>query len=142
MPIRPPEYEQAVNALTPKLHGLPGKIIAIDGRDYSGKTTLGRFLAWYFNVSLIETDLFLLQDEGRTYRSQDIRRIIGTRLAKPRPVIVEGVAIRRLLSHISCAPDFLIYVKNAAFPGSDTLTAELSAYESMHNPEGSANLVS
>jgi cytidylate kinase len=52
-----------VEALTPIMRGLPGVIVTIDGRDGVGKTTLGRYLAWYFNVTLIETDLFLIHAE-------------------------------------------------------------------------------
>ena len=58
-----PEYANVVAALTPVLADFPAKIIAIGGHPSSGKTSLGRYLAWQFNVSLIETDLFL--DDGR-----------------------------------------------------------------------------
>jgi hypothetical protein len=49
------EYAPVVDALAPVLHNLPPRIIAIDGRPGCGKTTLGRFLAWWFNVSLMVT---------------------------------------------------------------------------------------
>ena len=141
MPIRPPEYEQVVEALTPVLNNLPGKVVGIDGRDGSGKTTLGRFLAWYFNVSLIETDLFLFDGQGFSYRLEEINRIIGVRLSKPRPVIVEGVQLLSLLSQLGRSGDFLIYVKNQEFSGSEALSHELRAYEKSHKPETAANLV-
>lgn len=141
MPIRPLEYEQVVEALTPVLQNLPGKVVAIDGRDGSGKTTLGRFLAWYFNVSLIETDLFLFDGEGFSYRLEEINHIIGIRLSKPRPVIVEGVGLLSLLSQLGRSADFLIYAKNQKFSGSEALSHDLRAYENLHQPETAANLV-
>lgn len=141
MPIRPSEYEQVVEALTPVLNNLPGKVVGIDGRDGSGKTTLGRFLAWYFNVSLIETDLFLFDGQGFSYRLEEINRIIGFRLSKPRPVIAEGVQLLSLLSQLGRSADFLIYVKNQEFSGSKVLSHDLRAYENSHKPETAANLV-
>jgi shikimate kinase len=30
-----------------------------------GKTTLGRYLAWQFNISLVELDLFLIPNQGK-----------------------------------------------------------------------------
>ncbi len=141
MPIRPPEYDRAVEALTPTLDGLPGKLIAIDGRDGSGKTTLGRFLAWYFNVSLIETDLFLIEGNGLSYRLEEIDRIIAARISRRRPVIVDGIAILRLLSQINREPDFLIYLSNKEYEGSYTLSQDLLRYEDLYKPKDKANLI-
>jgi tRNA A37 threonylcarbamoyladenosine biosynthesis protein TsaE len=53
-----PQYADIVRRLTPALAGLPPKLIAIDGPMSSGKTTLGRHLAWRFKVTLVEADLF------------------------------------------------------------------------------------
>jgi len=114
---RDKEYAPVVAALVPVLYNLPPKIIAIDGRPGSGKTTLGRFLAWWFNVTLIETDLFLFEGEGRyRYRIDEIAHIIDFRLRGQLPVIIEGVAVLRQLSQMDLAVDFLIYVDNASAP--------------------------
>jgi hypothetical protein len=58
-------YRLAVTALAPVLDGLPAVVIAIDSLPGAGKTTLGRYLAWTFNVSLIETDTFMRPSVGR-----------------------------------------------------------------------------
>ncbi|MCP1765029.1 hypothetical protein [Bradyrhizobium japonicum] len=114
---RDKEYAPVVEALAPVLHNLPPRIIAIDGRPYSGKTTLGRFLSWWFNISLIETDLFLFEGEGRyRYREEEVARIIDARMSTDRPVIIEGVTVLRQLAAINRAADFLIYVENASAP--------------------------
>jgi uridine kinase len=111
------EYAQVVDALSPVLQNLPPKIIAIDGRPGSGKTPLGRFLAWWFNVSLIETDLFLFEGEGHhRYHAEEIARIINFRMKADLPVIIEGVMILRQLASMNRAPDFLIYVENTSAP--------------------------
>jgi hypothetical protein len=129
-------YSQAVEALTTRLAGLPPYLVGIDGRDGSGKTTLGRYLAWTFNISLIETDLFLVggQDELKYYDDQ-IQRIIRVRLAKSRPVIVEGVALLRLLNRLCVKPDFLVYVRHPEQSSGRILESILDGYETEYSPE-------
>ncbi len=141
MPHRPREFDTAAMRLAPHLVNLPGKIVAIDGRCLAGKSTLGRFLAWYFNSTLIETDLFLKESGGLTYDIAEIARIIDRRLAKPRPVFVEGIAILRLLQSIGHKPDLLVYVTNLTSPGSDCLDEVLSEYEAEFAPRSSADVV-
>lgn len=135
-------YSQAVGALTTRLAGLPPYLIGIDGRDGSGKTTLGRYLAWSFNISLIETDLFLVgeQDELKYYDDQ-IQRIIRARLAKSRPVIVEGVALLRLLNRLGVKPDFLVYVRHPEQSSGRILEPILDGYEAEYRPTTKSDLL-
>ena len=139
MNYRPIEYDQVAAALEPHLRDLPGKLVAIDGRDGVGKTPLGRFLAWTFNVSLIETDLFLKRDGTLNYYYDQIDRIIAGRLSIPRPVIVEGVTILRTLALLKRKPDFLIYVTNSTRSGGESLLGDLKAYEAKYNPVSAAS---
>jgi len=91
MPIYTDEYIEVIYRLKPILDSLPGKIIAIDGTPGAGKTTPGPFLAWYFSISLIESDLFRSTSEGRkelNYLEEEIKRIIQSKLLLPRPVIL------------------------------------------------------
>ena len=125
----------------PVLSGLPGRIVAIDGRDGSGKTTLGRFLAWYFNITLIETDLYLKEGGELQYETAEINRIISKRLTIPRPVVIEGVAILQLLAHLDRRPDYLVYVRNSSFAGSDSLLPLLASYERAFKPQMGADLL-
>ena len=142
MPRVLPGYQTAVAALSPVLHDLPGRVVAIDGRDGVGKTTLGRYLAWHFNVSLIETDLFLVPGRGRlVYRYDEIGRLIQARLRKPRPVLVEGVGILKALQELKVTADFLLYVQNLSEPGSEGLSEELANYERTFTPREKANVV-
>ena len=112
MPIRPPEFDTAALWLEPILANLPPKLIAITGPTGAGKTTLARFLAWYFNISLIETDHYLIPHQGLQCAPNEINRIIGLRLGMPRPVIVEGAVILPLLSKLDRIPDGIIHVRN------------------------------
>lgn len=136
------DYAAAVNGLIPVLDDLPGKIVAIGGLPGVGKTTLARYLAFRFNVSLIETDLFLIRRRGTmVYRNDWIDQIISARLEKPRPVIIEGAVVLRVLSELGRSPDFIIHVRNDDAPeSSGTLAAELKRYEAEYTPSTKADL--
>lgn len=137
-----PQYNDIMTALTPVLYNLPGKLIAIDGHSGVGKTTLGRYLAWRFNISLIETDLFLIPSQGKlVYFTEALKHVIARRLAKPRPVIVEAVAVRRLLRYLALEPDYVIYVSSNDAPESRSLKDEIASYDAEFKPATSADLV-
>ncbi len=142
MPAVLPAYLRVVNALTPVMRGLPGVIVTVDGRDGVGKTTLGRYLAWHFNVTLIETDLFLIPAQDYLIHLDDqINRIIERRITSPRPVIVEGISMLQLLKRINRVPDFSIYVTHPRDSGSKLLAQRLAAYEAAFAPSRKANIV-
>jgi uridine kinase len=137
-----PAYLKVVEALTPIMRGLPGVIVTIDGRDGVGKTTFGRYLAWHFNVTLIETDLFLIPAQDYLIHLDDqVNRIIERRITSPRPVIVEGISILQLMKRINRVPDFSIYVTNAQHSSSRLLEKRLSAYEAAFAPSATADIV-
>jgi adenylate kinase family enzyme len=136
-----PQYNDVITALTPILYDLPGKLIAIDGRSGVGKTTLGRYLAWQFNISLVESDLFLIPNQGKlAYLNEALSHVITARLRNPRPVIVDGVAVRRLLAELSLKPDYIIYVSSSDASESRSLKNEIASYEATFNPRTSADL--
>jgi len=142
MPTILPSYSQAVEALTPILRGLPGIIVTIDGRGGVGKTTLGRYLAWQFNVTLIETDLFMIPAEDYLIHLDDqINRIIERRITTPLPVIVEGVSVLQLMKRINRTPGFKIYVTHSRPSTSAIMARKLAVYESDFSPSASADLV-
>jgi uridine kinase len=131
-----------VEALTPMMRGLPGVIVTIDGRDGVGKTTLGRYLAWRFNVTLIETDLFLIPAQDHIIHLDDqINRIIERRITTPRPVIVEGVAMLQLMKRINRVPHFAVYVTSSQQSSGVTMDRRLSEYEATFAPSAKANIV-
>jgi uridine kinase len=142
VPIIPPCYPEVVEALAPTMRGLPGVIVTIDGRGGAGKTTLGRYLAWHFNVTLIETDLFLIPAQDFIIHLDDqINRIVERRLSLPRPVIVEGIAMLQLMARINRTPDFSVYLLNPERRSSDVMDQRLAAYEATFEPRTKASIV-
>ena len=136
-----PGYLLAVSALEAVLGNLPPRIVGVDGRNGVGKTTFGRYLAWHFNVTLIETDLFA--NEGSVllgYRLADINRLIQLRLDKPRPVVVEGVALLRLLEQLHRSADFLIYCESANHEPDESLSLWLDEYDRAYTPKSRADI--
>ena len=101
-----------------------------------------RQIAWRFNVSLVETDLFLTEGHGRMmHRKEEIARIIKKRIDIPRPVIVEGCAVLRLLADLNRSPDFLIYLTSQDAPiVHGDLAADLTAYDAKFSPRSLAGL--
>ena len=137
-----PAYLEVVDALTGIMRGLPGVIVTIDGRGGVGKTTLGRYLAWHFNVTLIETDLFLIPARDHLFHLDDqINRIIERRIMTPLPVIVEGVSMLQLMKRINRVPDFSIYVTHLQRPSGVIMERRLSEYETMFEPSAIADIV-
>jgi uridine kinase len=137
-----PTYLQVADALAPTLQGAPGVIVTIDGRGGVGKTRLGRFLAWYFNVTLVETDLFLIPAEDYViYLDDQINRIIERRVSSHLPVIVEGVAMLQLMQRINRVAAFSIYVENPTRSSGKRMDEMLTAYEADFSPSANASLV-
>ena len=107
----------------------------------SARPRSARYLAWYFNVSLIETDLFLIPAlDHIIYLDDQINRIIERRVTSPLPVIVEGVAMLELMKRINRVPDVRLYVTNAQHAGSKLMDPRLSAYEAAYAPAASADM--
>jgi hypothetical protein len=137
-----PAYLTVVEALAPIMRGSPGVIVTIDGRGGAGKTTLGRYLAWHFNVTLIETDLFLIPAHDYLIHLDDqINRIIERRVTTPLPVLVEGISMLQLMQRINRIADFSIYVIRAGRKSSARMDQRLSAYEAAFDPSANANIV-
>jgi hypothetical protein len=126
---REKEYAAVVEAVAPVLTGFSHKLIAIGGLPLSGKTTLGRYLAWWFNASLIETDLF--RDPGKPkllHKNDQAAAIIEYRRNLDCPVIIEGATVLRLLSQLGLRPDLYIHVNNEKIREALAFKADIESY--------------
>lgn len=88
------------------------RLIAIDGADGVGKSSLASWLAWQLGAPAIHLDLYLIKDSDPLFwRIRDLQRIVKTRLDEHAcPLIVEGIMVLEALAEIGREADFLVYV--------------------------------
>jgi len=130
MPIKEPipqsnELLEAINqALTPDRLPL---LIAIDGADGCGKSSLASWLAWQLGMPAIQLDLYLTSLDPVQWRTEDLSRVVAKRIERNRPVIVDGVLVLDALDKIGRKADFLVFVSGDA---GSTLAAQIANYRS------------
>lgn len=87
-------------------------VISIDGRDCSGKSSLGRYLSWQLGMPCMELDTFRYLDLSPfDFRLDELHRSINSRLERDRPVILEGVTVRKVLAQLGYSPDYSVFIK-------------------------------
>jgi uridine kinase len=113
-------------------------LIAIDGADGIGKSSLASWLAWQLGAPAIPLDLYLVRDsDPLRWRSDELQRILNTRLVEHvRPVVVEGILILEALDKIGRRPDFLVHLDGE---GSHSLSNRLADYRAQYQPEQQAH---
>ena len=80
--------DRVQTALT--LNRLP-LLIAVDGMDGVGKSSLASWLAWQTGMPTVHLDLFITSLQPIQWLTADLKRVVDLRLDRRRPVIVEGV---------------------------------------------------
>jgi len=117
-------------------HRLP-LLIAIDGADGIGKSSLASWLAWQLGAPAIYLDLYVIRGSNPLrWRSDELQSIIHTRLVEhASPLVAEGVLILDALGAIGRKADFLVYVDGEGGHGLSSLIAE---YRMRHKPEQQA----
>jgi hypothetical protein len=112
-------------------------LIAIDGADGIGKSSLASWLAWQLGAPAIYLDLYVIGDSNPLrWRSDELQRIVHTRLVEHAgPLIAEGVLILDALGAIGRKPDFLVYVEGE---GGHVLSSRIAEYRMRHKPEQQA----
>jgi hypothetical protein len=114
-------------------------IIGIDGRSGAGKSGLASWLAWQLDMPSVHLDLYIERDsEPRSWRFEDLGRVITARLVLARPIIVEGICLCRPLQAIDRDPDYWVWVESlgGSKPGPRDPT---SVYVAEFNPEANAD---
>ena len=114
--------DQIKEALTPNRLPL---LIAIDGADGIGKSSLASWLAWQLGMPAIQLDLYLTSLEPVQWLTADLQRAVSRRLDRECPVIVDGVLVLDALDQIGRKADFLVRVDGC---GGSTLAPQIAAY--------------
>jgi hypothetical protein len=124
------------NALGPDRNPL---LIAIDGADGVGKSSLASWLAWQLGMPTVHLDLYLIRgSRPLKWRTDEVARLIQIRLDLGKPIIVEGILVLDVLDQISHSPDFLAYVSGK---GGNMFSNRLHAYHTRWNPSERAHYV-
>jgi len=135
MPIKVPIprseelLDRIMEVLTPNRLPL---LIAIDGADLSGKSSLASWLAWQLGMPAVQLDLYLTTGGTIKWRTEELARVIAKRIDAQRPIIVEGVLIFDALDQIRRKADFLIFVAGGHLESS--LAPQIAAYLSRQKP--------
>jgi hypothetical protein len=118
-------------ALTPNRLPL---LIAIDGADGIGKSSLASWLAWQLGIPTVHLDLFLGRPGSIQWRVEDLKRTVDCR--GERPLIVEGALVLDALEQIESKADFVVFVKGET---SRSLANQVAKYQARRGLPGSAH---
>jgi uridine kinase len=110
-------------ALTPNRLPL---LIAIDGADGCGKSSLASWLAWQLGMPTVHLDLFMTATAPAEWRKDDLGRAISHRLDRERPVIVEGILVLDAIEQVRRTQGFLVFVRGKGRSGSDHVGTQTS----------------
>jgi uridine kinase len=121
--------EAIKKALTPDR--LP-RLIAIDGADGCGKSSLASWLAWQLGMPAVQLDLYLTSLDPVQWRTEDLARVVAKRIDRNRPVIIEGVLVLDALNKIRRQADFLVFVSGDA---GSALASQIADYRSRRSLE-------
>lgn len=89
------------------------KVVAIDGCNGVGKTTLGNRLANYLSGAQIDFDAFLERHSGEflaALQLDKLRSELDRKRASSPVIVLSGVCMLSVLSKLSVTADLLIYV--------------------------------
>jgi adenylate kinase family enzyme len=142
MPIKIPipRSEELLDCLNKSLTtGRLPLLIAIDGADLSGKSSLASWLAWQLGMPAVQLDLYLIGLHPIQWQTEDFARVVAKRIDSRRPIIVDGVLILDVLDKIGRRADFLVFV-NGGYAES-SLAPQIAAYQSRRESSKQANFI-
>ena len=122
--------ERVCQALTPNRLPL---LIALDGADGCGKSSLASWLAWQLGMPAVQLDLYLTSLDPIKWLENELARVVAHRLDGGRPIILDGVCILDAVHRIRRTADFLIFVTGGYETSS--LASQVAAYRSRRRPD-------
>jgi uridine kinase len=142
--IAPESYLKA-RALIRKALEFPRRLpllIGIDDVDGAGKSSLAAWLSWQLEMPALHLDVYLNRDtDPITWRLDDLARAIeGAQYDPPtKPVILEGIALLRVLKSVGRSPDFHVFVEKDEHEAG--MRDYLKSYLDEDRPQEKANYV-
>ena len=101
--------EHLQKALTPNRLPL---LIAVDGADGVGKSSLASWLAWQLGMPALQLDLYLAGLHPVQWLTQDLGRVVARRIDRKCPLIIDGVLALDALDQVGRKADFVVFVCN------------------------------
>jgi hypothetical protein len=108
-------------------------LIAIDGADGCGKSSLASWLAWQLGMPAIQLDLYLSELHPMQWLAVELARVVNHRINNKRPMIVDGVCALDVVDQIDRKADFLVFVRGGDEKSS--LAPQILAYRSRRRPD-------
>jgi hypothetical protein len=113
-------------------------LVAIDGADGIGKSSLASWLAWQTGMPTVHLDLFLTCVQPIQWLTADLKRAVDRRLDLKRPVIVEGLLVLDALGQIGREADFVAFLTG---DHGSRLADQLAEYQKRRDLPGAADLI-
>lgn len=127
--------DRVKEALTPKRLPL---LIAIDGTDGCGKSSLASWLAWQLGMPAVQLDLYLTSLDPIQWRTADLgKALLARRIDRGRPVILDGILVLDAIEQIGRKADFLVFVSGGA--NRSSYASQILAYWSRRDLPATAN---
>lgn len=92
------------------------RLIAIDGFQAAGKTTLAKQLANHLCLTVVSADDYLNRNQGSFFRHLDLKKLSAV-LCQQERCIFDGVCCLQVLQAIGVRANVLVYVKRMAIWG-------------------------
>ena len=107
-------------------------LIAIDGAEDCGKSSLANWLAWQLGMPAIQLDLYLIGDGRLAWHMSELKNALARRHSTGRPIIIEGILILDALDQIGRKPDFVVHVRGGQ--ENSSLFPQIEKYRARRKP--------
>lgn len=105
----------AIDSLAVQIwHRLPAWqrfLVALDGRDGAGKSTIAHYLSWRLGIPSIHLDQFRVCGTYDEFHLDALNLVLSSRLENNKPIIIEGVLVLDALNEVGLRPDLWVYIQ-------------------------------
>lgn len=138
------QHRNLRDAIRASMGGWRRFVVTIDGVSGAGKSNLALYLGWQLDMPVVHTDMFFdLTQPGIRHRTDEMQRVVNSRLSLDRPVIIDGVMVLDSLERIQVVPDYSVWVRRTGHDGpADTkLGVATTDYQTRHSPSEKSDTI-